>query len=108
MVRWPMRMTKKQRTKGSKRPARRSVPSAKKDRQQTFKKPIGLPRVGETVDPTCQLWPGMPMGVDVGMDITGNPGRTPNANAGGPSSTENIVGTRGAGRGVRTTTKKGR
>jgi hypothetical protein len=108
MIRWFMRITKKQQTKGSKRPARRSVPSAKNDRQHTFKKPIRLPPVGEAVDPTRQPWPGMPMGVDVGMDITGNPGRTPNANAGGPSSTENIVGTGRAGQGVRTRTKKGR
>jgi hypothetical protein len=32
----------------------------------------------------------MPMGVDVGENISGNPAATPNANAGGPSSTENI------------------
>ncbi|WP_447980288.1 hypothetical protein [Candidatus Nitrospira bockiana] len=33
---------------------------------------------------------GMPMGVDVSTEITGNPSATPNADAGGPSSTENI------------------
>ena len=30
------------------------------------------------------------MGVDFGMTITGNPGVVPGANAGGPSSTQNI------------------
>ena len=33
---------------------------------------------------------GMPMGVDVAQDMTGNPGVVPNANTGGPSSTKNI------------------
>jgi hypothetical protein len=71
------------------KPSRRSRFPASKDRQRRLTKPTGLPVMGGAlIDPTRQPWPGMPMGVD----ITGNPGRTPNANAGWPSSTENIVG----------------
>ena len=65
-----------------------------------------LPLIGEVVDPTRQPWPGMPMGVDVSMAITGNPGRTPNANAGGPSSI--IVGPGRAGQRGKTSKKKAR
>jgi hypothetical protein len=53
-----------------------------------------VPRVDDApVEPMRVLSRGMQMGVDLGNDISGNPGAVPNANAGGPSSTENIVGT---------------
>src|ERR1041385_7010762 len=99
-IRWPrlrlhasvVSMTKRKKTEESTSQSRRSLSSGGTRRQQRPAQSVKFPVVGEAIDPTRQPWPGMPMGVDVGMDITGNPAATPHANAGGPSSTKNIVG----------------
>ncbi|HJU04703.1 MAG TPA: hypothetical protein VJ692_06075 [Nitrospiraceae bacterium] len=52
----------------------------------------GVPEASINPDPIRVLGGSMRMGVDLGNEISGNPNAVPNANAGGPSSPQNIVG----------------